>query len=106
MKAKFVIESLKENEEYDYLESPFAGEESSDYNRYDDMPIHNEIESLIDNELDVPEYSREPLSFRVRGEGKIEAVPMAKTKDGAVLMKIGDSYKKFRMEDLIEDDEY
>ncbi len=105
MKAKLVSESLKENEEYDAIDS--VVEEPMEFDNYsDDRPIYNEVESVIDNELEVPEYSREPLAFRVKDQGSVQAIPMAKTKDGAVLMKVGGSYKKFKMEDLIEDDEF
>ena len=42
--------------------------------------------------------------FYGKGEkGIVDAVPMARMKDGAFLMKVGNSYRKFKMDDIVEE---
>ena len=107
MKARFVRDSLTESyhsdddESVEITDSPF---DEGD-NEYDDeIIISNEFESSLDNELKVPEYARRTVSFRVKGEpGIIDAVPMAKMKDGSFLMKTDGKYRKFKIQDIIEE---
>lgn len=102
MKAKFVNESL--NEKYgDELEN---APEVTDYDLVDDddLFVQDEFETSINNELEVPEYARQTITFRTKGDDElIEAIPMAKLMDGSYLMKIGDKYRKFNINDIIEE---
>ena len=120
MKAMFVNESLNEYESYDddrYDEgedddstttlddSVLTSADDEEEDEYIDDEINDEFQTLLDNELKVPEYARREVSFRVKGEpGTIDAVPMAKMKDGSFLMKINGRYRKFKMSDIIEED--
>jgi len=99
MKAKFVKESV--NELYVHPESM----EVADPNEtVDDGAMQDEFEAAIRNELTVPEYSRQGVSFRLKGtKDVIEALPMAQLKNGAYLMKVGDKFKKFNINDIIEE---
>lgn len=115
MKAQFVFENLNEKfydsdmeDNYDDSEVDVVPEdediEDEDTSAEDDIYVDNELETSLENELKVPEYARQPVSFRVKGNlDVIEAIPMAKTKDGAFLMRIDGKYRKFRLEDIIEE---
>jgi hypothetical protein len=105
MKAKFVKENLNEfdsfEEEIELVDTPF---DDVDIKEDDDILVQDDLEVAINNELKVPEYSRRTVSFRVKGEpGIINAIPMARMKDGSFLMKIGDKYRKFKIGDIIEE---
>jgi len=114
MKAKFVNESLREQEELDMNdentllvnEKPFD-DDGEDYTEEEDEDevVTDEFEIALRNELTVPEYARRTVSFRLRGnpDEVIDAVPMAKMKDGSFLMKVGDRFKKFDINDIIEE---
>lgn len=114
MKARFVKESLEQDqdvydeeengEEVEVTESPFDKVEMTEDPDEDDLVIQDEFEATLNNELKVPEYARRTVSFKVRGErGVVDAVPMARMKDGAFLMKVGNSYRKFKMDDIVEE---
>lgn len=113
MKARFVNESLENKEKFydeeesddvEVTESPFDKVELSEDPDDDDVVIQDEFETALNNELKVPEYARRTISFKVKGEqGVVDAVPMARMKDGAFLMKVGNTYRKFRMDDIIEE---
>ena len=116
MKAKFVSESLKEqyDENFDHNdedsllvnEKPFDDGENLPPEEEDvEAYVHDEFEQALRNELNVPDYSRRTVSFRVKGDpdAVIDAVPMARMKDGAYLMKVGNKYKKFDLNDIIEE---
>jgi hypothetical protein len=118
MKAKFVNESLNEQHPEDMYqdfeeegldvidEPPFdqVGDLVDDEGDEEEVYAQDEFETSLNNELKVPEYARRTVSFRVRGERDVvDAVPMAKMKDGSFLMKIGDKFRKFRMSDIIEE---
>ena len=114
MKARFVKESLEQDqdiydeengEEVEVTESPLDKVEmTEDPEEDDDLVIQDEFEAALNNELKVPEYARRTVSFKVKGErGIVDAVPMAKMKDGAFLMKVGNSYRKFKMDDIVEE---
>jgi len=113
MKAKFVLESLEDDKvpyqdenldtDTEVIDEPINVETFTDEDD-NDLVITNNLEKAFDNQLKIPEYARQPVSFKVRGKGLIvDAVPMAKMRDGSFLMKIGDKYRKFKMEDIIED---
>jgi len=114
MKAKFVSESLKQLKEDFYdndiddemliqEEPPISGEEI-ELSPEEEAEMQDEFETALKNELTVPEYSRRTVVFRVKGQpGTIEAIPMAKMKDDTYLMKIGDVFKKFNINDIIEE---
>jgi len=104
MKAKFVLESLNEQDD-DMLiqETPPAYTDGEDF-RDDDPVIQDEFETALQNELTVPEFSRRAVSFRLKGDDEIiEAVPMAHMKDGTYLMKVGQKFKKFDINNIIEE---
>jgi hypothetical protein len=120
MKAKFVNESLNEHVPEDLYnefseegldvvdEPPFDQAEITDDDDFEggneDVYVQDEFETALNNELKIPEYARKPISFRLKGQpGIIDAVPMAKMKDGSFLMKVGDRFRKFRMSDIIEE---
>ncbi len=113
MKARFVKESLErdqdiydeeDGEEVEVTESPFDKVEMTEDPDEDDLIIQDEFEATLNNELKVPEYARRTVSFKVKGEkGLVDAVPMARMKDGAFLMKVGNTYRKFKMDDIIEE---
>jgi len=70
----------------------------------DDIYVQDELETALNNELDVPEYARREISFKVKGEpGTVDAVPMARMKDGSFLMKVNGNFRKFKMSDIIEE---
>lgn len=100
MKAKFV------NEERDFYTEDIKDTplESPEFEEDDELYIHDDFATSLKNELKVPEYARRTVSFRVKGEpGVIDAVPMAQMKDGSFLMKVGNKFRKFRMNDIIEE---
>jgi hypothetical protein len=111
MKAKFVSESLKEsvkslyndedeNQDTEVIDEPQFNDVEEFADDENDLIIKDELETQLDNQLKIPEFVRK--SFRVKGiAGEVSAIPMAKTKDGSFLMKIGDTYKKFKMNDII-----
>ena len=111
MKAKFVLESLNEQPEDVYHddedvevvdETPF--DEVEDDADDDEIIVADEFETSLNNELKVPEYARRTVSFKIKGQpGVVDAVPMARMKDGSFLMKVGDTFKKFKMSDIIEE---
>lgn len=130
MKAKFVNESLNEdfeNEDYGREEDTSVADSYYDVEDEDEMEeepsaapfdmmaggydededetfVQDELEAALNNELEVPEYSRREVSFRVRGEnGVIDAVPMAKMRDGSFLMKVDGKYRKFKLSDIVEE---
>jgi len=106
MKAEFVFENLNEEEEDMLLqETPPEYNDGEDFSDDDnDLIIQDEFEVALRNELTVPEYSRRTVSFREKGSGElIDAVPMARLKDGAYLMKVGDKFKKFDINNIIEE---
>ena len=71
----------------------------------DDMFVQDEFETAINNELKIPEYARRTITFRVKGmPDVIEGVAMAKTRDGKILMKVGNTYKKFDPRDIVEEE--
>lgn len=108
MKAKKVFETLKEQEYHEdeemlISEKPFDDEEGYD-DEDEDLIMQDEFEAALRNELNVPEFSRRTVSFRVKGKPEIiDAVPMAKLKDGSYLMRVGDKYKKFDINDIVEE---
>lgn len=109
MRAKFVLESLRQREDsYDDNSETIQEEpilEPTDLDDEDDeLFIKNDIETSLENELKSPEYARREVSFKVKGQpGVIEAVPMAKMRDGSFLMKVDGKFKKFKMSDIIEE---
>ena len=101
MKAKFVSENL--NEDY-YDEDQAVVQDEPNLSREDELEMQDEFEAALKNELKVPEFSRRAISFRLRGQNDIiDAVPMARLKDGSYLMKVGDKFKKFNLNDIIEE---
>jgi len=119
MKAKFVNESLNEqhpedlykefdDEGLEVIDEPPFDQEMTDDEEYatdsEDVYVQDEFETALNNELKVPEYARNPISFRVKGQpGVIDAVPMAKMKDGSFLMKVDGRFRKFKLSDIIEE---
>lgn len=118
MKAKFVNESLNddmyqeyEDEGLDVIDEPPFDQVENLVDTDDDegedeesVYVQDEFETTLNNQLKVPEYARSPVSFRVKGEPEIiDAIPMAKMRDGSFLMKVGDRFRKFRMSDIIEE---
>jgi len=113
MKAKFVNESIgdeyidriddfEDDDEVVVDDSPFTPEFDDEDD--DDIIITDDFESVLNNELTVPEYARRTLSFRIKNEeGVHEGIPMGKTKDGSFLMRIDGKYRKLRPEDMIEE---
>jgi hypothetical protein len=112
MKAKFVNESLREQEELNMNdentllvnEKPFDDDEDFIEDEDEDV-VTDEFETALRNELTVPEYARRTVSFRLRGNPNevIDAVPMAKMKDGSFLMKVGNTFRKFDINDIVEE---
>ena len=102
MHAKFIKESIEypdsyedsyedvENIEDDNIETPFDLADISDEDE-DETSYSDELELLLNNELKIPEYARK--SFSVQG---VDAVPMARMRDGSFLMKVGNVYRKFK----------
>jgi len=111
MKAKFVHDNLKEAyDDYSYEEpreleiAETPNPEDVEFSEEDMVTPSGDLEIALKNELKVPEYARRTVSFRAKGErGIIDAIPMAKMKDGSFLMKIGNKFRKFRMSDIIEE---
>jgi len=131
MKAKLIFESIddiiyneqeedndtgvEDREDDDYLEDDEDDESgnkdvslfnTNDFieGEEDDIYIKDELETSLDNQLKVPEYARTPVSFKVKGESEIiSAIPMAKLRDNSFLMKIGNKYKKFKLENIVEE---
>ena len=104
MKAKFVLESLNEQDD-DMLiqETPPAYTDGEDF-QDDDLVMQDEFETALKNELSVPEFSRRAVSFRLKGDDEIiEAVPMKQMSDTLYLMKIGGKFKKFDINNIIEE---
>ena len=94
MKTKLVNETLNEVIKTEEIELSVE----------DELEMQDRFESAIKNELNSPEFARRSVSFRVKGSHKIiDGVPMAHLKDGSFLMKIGDKFKKFNMDDIIEE---
>lgn len=103
IKAKFVFENLNEDEEMVIQNAPLEYD-GDNYLDDDDLVMQDEFEAALKNELTVPEYSRREVSFRVKGTDEvIDAVPMAKLQGGSYLMKVGDKFKKFNINDIIEE---
>jgi len=104
MKAKFVLESLNEQDD-DMLiqETPPEYSDGEDF-QDDDLVMQDEFETALRNELSVPEFSRRAVSFRLKGDDEIiEAIPMKQMSDTLYLMKVGDKYKKFDINNIIEE---
>ncbi len=100
MKARFVKDSI--NEEHEELVRP----EITDYDLVDDeeLIVQNDFETKINNELEAPEFAREVITFRTKGGDEIiDAVPMAKLNNGSYLMKVDGKYRKFNINDIIEE---
>lgn len=68
-----------------------------------DAALVRKITKTLDNELQIPEFSRGTLKFKVRSTGdKIKGVPMAKMSGGeAYLFKTSNGMKKVRVDDMI-----
>jgi hypothetical protein len=112
MKAKFVHDNLKEAyDDYSSYDEPVElkieekpNPEDVEFSEEDMIVPSGDLEVALKNELKVPEYARRIVSFRSKGEpGIIDAIPMARMKDGSFLMKIGNKFRKFKMSDIIEE---
>jgi len=68
-----------------------------------DAALVKKITKTLDNELQIPEFSRGILKFKVRSSGeKIKGSPMAKLSGGeAYLFKTQNGMKKIRVDDMI-----
>jgi hypothetical protein len=91
----------------DEFDSPEAGpEEIEDVEIEDevtDAALVRQITKTLNNELEIPEFSRGELKFRVRSTGdKIKGIPLAKLQGGeAYLFKTQNGMKKVRVDDMI-----
>jgi len=104
MKAKFVFENLNEDDDMLLQENPPEYDDGEDFVEDDDPMMHDEFETALKNELLVKDYSRRPVSFRLKGtKDIIDAVPMADLGKGKYLMRVGDTYKKFDINDIVEE---
>jgi|AntAceMinimDraft_18_1070375.scaffolds.fasta_scaffold98070_2 hypothetical protein len=98
MKTKLVNETLNE-----LVKAEIVPEEI-ELSAEDELEMQDRFESAIKNELNSPEFARRSVSFRVKGGHEIiDGVPMARLKDGSFLMKIGNKFKKFNIDDIIEE---
>jgi hypothetical protein len=68
-----------------------------------DIALVKKITKTLDNELQIPEFSRGILKFKVRSTGEnIKGSPMAKMSGGeAYLFKTQNGMKKIRVDDMI-----
>ena len=87
-------------------DEPAGPEEIEDVELEDDVmdaALVRKITKTLDNELQIPEFSRGELKFKVRSTGeKVKGIPMAKMGGGeAYLFKTPQGMKKIKLEDMI-----
>jgi hypothetical protein len=69
----------------------------------DEIEISSEVKTLVQNELGVPEFNREPIEFRIKSSQEyVEGVPMAIMGGGSsVLFKIDGGLRKIYFNDMV-----
>ena len=81
-----------------------SDDEISDELSMDDVEENSyfDIESLIDNDLSIPETDRQSIQFRLKNSTEqLEGVPMARVGDKSVLFKIDNKLRKINVSDII-----
>jgi len=92
------------DDEFDSAESgPEEIEDVEIEDEVTDAAMVRQITRTLNNELEIPEFSRGQLKFKQRSTGeKIKAIPMAKLSKGeAYLFKTPMGMKKIRVDDMI-----
>jgi len=91
----------------DEFEAPEEGPETIEdvelEDEVTDAALVRKITKTLDNELQIPEFSRGELRFKVRSSGdKVKGIPLAKLQGGeAYLFKTTSGMKKVRVDDMI-----
>jgi len=85
-------------------QSPIVMDDYDEDDEDDSISYVSPVEAKIDNLLKTPEFSREPLEFKLKGtEEFIEGIPMAKMSGGtaALFKTISGELKKIPLSDII-----